>query len=219
MRRRSHRAVAALGLALGIAATAPPAGAHPHGWIDLEVDIRFDAEGRITGLHQTWLFDEGYTAFSTQGSDLDGDGRPDQDQLDALLQENLGNLRAYGYFTSVRQAGQPLAFGEPAELATRMEGDRLQIGFLLPLADAAVPRGEPVSYAIYDPSYFIEMVHAEIAEPIRMADAPEDCRYQMLPPNPTAEQVALAAALDIDETAEEGLGALFAEKVVIRCGD
>lgn len=210
---------AAAALALALAGTAPPARAHPHGWIDVEVELRFDGEGQLTGLYQTWLFDEAYTAFVTEGGDLDGDGAPDQEGLEALLHENIGNLAEFDYFTVVERDGRPLGLGTATELSTRMEGARLQIAFLVPLAEPVPARGTPLSYAIYDPTYFIEMRHAESEAPIRLAGAPEGCRFRLQPPNPTADQVALAAALDVNDRVEDGLGALFAEKVVLQCGD
>ena len=52
------------------------ADAHPHAWIDVRVTVLFDGDGAITGLRQSWLFDEFYTAFATEGLDGDGDARP-----------------------------------------------------------------------------------------------------------------------------------------------
>ena len=112
----------------------PPAAAHPHAWIDVRVAVLFEA-GRIVGLRQTWLFDEYYTAFATEGFDRDRDGRPDRDQLDALLAENLRNLADYDTFTRVTAAGQRVAVAAPVEASSRMVGSRLEMSFRLPLKD------------------------------------------------------------------------------------
>ena len=43
------------------------------------------------------------------------------------------------------------------------------------------------------------------------------CSGEIRQPNPTLDQVSLAASLDQTETASDGLGALFAETVLVHC--
>lgn len=200
-----------------LVAAAGPASAHPHGWIDIEVEAVFDAEGRMQGLLQTWLFDEGYSAFVTEGTVTDADGRPAQALLEDLLAENMTNLAPYDYFTKVTLDGDRVGFAPVTEMSTRMVGDRLEIRFLLPFAGPVALRGAALTYAIFDPTYFIEILHAQVQEPVRLADAPLDCDHRLIPPRPTAEQVARAAMLDITDSGDDGLGLLFAETVHITC--
>lgn len=195
---------------------APPAAAHPHAWIDVRVDVLFES-GRIVGLRQTWLFDEYYTAFATEGFDRDRDGKPDRDQLDALLAENLRNLADYDTFTSVTAAGQRVAVAAPVEASSRMVGSRLEMTFLLPLKSPARTDGV-VEYAIFDPTYYIEMLHADAPDAVWLVGAPEGCRHEIVAPSPSIETVTLAQALDRTQKGGDGLGAQFAERVEIRCG-
>jgi len=214
---RSWRMLVAFLAVLLATFAAAPAAAHPHGWIDIEVEVLFDADGRATGLWQTWLFDEGYSAFVTEGTMTDPDGRPLQELLDELLAENMTNLQAYDYFTQVKQDGNRIRFGPVTEMSTRMIGDRLETRFLLPFATPVSPRESELTYSVYDPTYFIEMLHAEIEDPVRLAGAPPACGHRLIAPRPTAEQVARAAMLDITQSSDDGLGILFAETVRITC--
>lgn len=218
--RLPGRAVAALlgVLALGADGTGP-AAAHPHGWIDIQVAVIFDPAGRITALRQTWLFDEAYTAFVAEGADPDGDGRANQDLLQELLSINMRNLADYHYFTLVEQAGQALPFAPPDGLATRITGGRLETVFRLPLAAPAAPRAAAIAYRVYDPTYFLEVLHVEGGAAVQLVGAPADCHARLLPARPTASQAAMAATLDVTQSGDEGLGALFAETVRLTCGD
>lgn len=200
-----------------LATAARPAGAHPHGWIDIEVEAVFDTDGRMLGLWQSWLFDEGYTAFVTEGTGTDADGQPAQALLDELLAENMANLAPYDYFTKVTLDEGRVGFAPVTEMSTRMAGDRLEIRFLLPFARPVALQGAALTYSVFDPTYFIEILHAQVQEPVRLADAPLDCGHRLIPPRPTAEQVARAAMLDITESGDDGLGILFAETVHITC--
>lgn len=198
------------------------AQAHPHGWIDVRVELQFDTSGAVESLRQSWLFDPYYTAFATEGMDGDGDGRPDTAALAELLQVNLTNLADYGYFTEATLGGRPLAFGAPEAAASAMRGDRLEMSFLLPLAEPADPARGGLVYRVFDPTYYIEMLHAEEAPAVRLLGAPAGCDYRIEPPAPNPEVAALAAAVDRSQRAVPGfearsLGALFAETVTVSC--
>ncbi len=199
-------------------AMAAPAWAHPHGWIDLSVEVLFDGDGRVSGLRQTWLFDEFYTAFATEGFDGDGDGAPDQDKLVELLHENLGSLGEADYFTRIESGGAVLALGAAAEASTRMRAGRLEATFLVPLKEPVAVGPGGFVYAVYDPTYYVEILHAETPDPVRLSGAPADCRPRLIAPAPEPQAVMLAQALDRTQSAGDGLGVHFAEKVEIRCG-
>ena len=79
------------------------------------------------------------------------------------------------------------------------------------------PTGGGITYSIYDPTYYIDLLHARDPGAIRLADAPAACRQRLVAPNPSFEAVSLAAAADRTQSLGEGIGALFAESVVIAC--
>lgn len=214
---RRGRALVAVTMA-ALLASSVPAGAHPHSWIDLLVAVPFNSAGAATGLRETWLFDEFYTAFVLEGVETDRNGRPQQAFLDDMLRQNMANLAEYGYFTSVRHGERPVPLGTVTEMSTRMNGDRLEITFLVPFRTPVNAATAPLVYSIYDPTYYIEMVHLDDSGAITLAGAPSGCRHQLFAPNPDVEAVSLAAALDQTESAGDGLGIHFAERVEIRCG-
>ena len=206
-----------LAAALSAPLLSAQAQAHPHAFIDFKVELVFDPAGRLTALRETWLFDEAYTAFSTEG--FPNDTRKYQSKLDALSAENLANLRDYDYFTRVEAGGRKLAFGKATEAKTRQVDKRLEMSFLVPLSQPLAMGAGAVTYAVYDPPYYTEMLHAESDDAIRLLNAPAGCRHRMVPPEPPAEAVGLARALDRTQSAGDSLGANFAEKVEIRCGE
>ena len=195
----------ALAAAVGLTT---PAFAHPHAWIDVSVEVLFDASSRIIALKESWLFDEFYTADTVQ--------KGEQQKMDKLTSRILHNLKDYGYFTRVRSGDRPVALAMPTERSARMEGHRLLMTFVAPLAEP-VPVAPPLTYAVYDPTYFIEMLHAERPDAIRLVGAPPDCHTRLIPAKPDPKTVAAAYALDRTQNGASDLGAQFAEKVEIRC--
>lgn len=195
------------------------AGAHPHVWIDVQVRVLFDAEGRAVALEETWLFDDLYSVYATEGTDKDGDGEPDQAFLEAVMAENMKNLAAYGYFTEIKSGETPVKTDDATDMSTRMRDKRLEMAFRLPFETPVSVTDMPLGYAIFDPTYYIEMVHAEVPDPIVLDGAPAGCRAELKQPNPDPEQIVLAASLDRTETAGDTLGKFFAETVRVTCAE
>lgn len=195
--------------------SATPSDAHPHTWIYYEVELVFDEEARIAGMRQSWSFDEFYTVYATAG--LGEGGKPDQKLIDAITAENMKNLREYGYFTDVRYDGERIGLDKASDIEAGMDGDRLRMSFFAPLERPVDPRAGDFSYRIFDPTFYIEMVHAPSDQAIRLSNALPTCTTRLIGPDPNPEMSAYAAALDRTQKGTDGLGALFAEKVVVRC--
>jgi ABC-type uncharacterized transport system substrate-binding protein len=196
-------------------AASAPAKAHPHAWIDIRSGLVFDETGHIVAIEEEWFFDTLYSAVIQE--ELGSDGRPIEDLLDELAQINLTSLAAYDYFTTMLADGSDVAVGEVVDYATGMREGRLWLKFWVPLTVPVDPHAQAVSYAIYDPSYYIEMVHMK-GEPIMLSgERTEGCTALAVAAEPTFDAVALAAALDQTQTGPADLGALFAEWVEVRC--
>ena len=195
-----------------------PAKAHPHAWIDVSVTVLLDDDGRVRGLHQTWLFDDFYSAFVMEGAISIGGGKVSQEALEVLLKENMNNLAEYNYFTEITSGESPLATLPPVNATTRVVGNRLEMAFEVPLAEPVTVDAIPVNYAIYDPTYYIEMVHIESDDNVTFDKTSSSCSAIIAQPNPDPEKFLYANSLDQSEQGYDGLGRYFAEVVTITCG-
>ncbi len=191
--------------------------AHPHVWTDMIIKILFDDTGKAYGLHQTWLFDDYYTAYAVEGTDRDGDGTPDQGELDEIMKVNMEHLKEYGYFTEATFKDEVLKLKPVTDMSTRMLDKRLEMSFVTPFEEPVSVAGTDFSYAIFDPTYYVEMLHAETDMAVIISGAPEGCAYKLIPPNPDPSAVAQAAMLDASERGATGLGSFFAERVSLTC--
>ena len=201
-----------------LAAAARPAEAHPHAWIDVKVKVLFDKQNRIYALEETWIFDPLYTAFSLEGVKRGKDGAPDQQALDALMHVNMNNVKEYDYMTEVVSNGVKSKFSGVRDIKSSEKNKRLQLTFTLLLETPVDTSKGPVEYAVFDPTYYIEMLHAEGGGAIVLSGADASCKHRLIPPNPTPDAIGLAASLDRTQSSGNGLGKVFAERVVIRCG-
>ncbi len=193
------------------------AQSHPHVFIDIKVEVVFDDSGQVTGLRETWIFDELYTAFTAGDLDADGDGEADADKLAELTALNLTNLRDYDYFTRVEVGDSRVALADATESRSWVERQRLRMTFLVPFAKPFALGQDPLRYAVYDPTYYVELLHSLGDDAVAMSAAPGGCTYAVQAPNPNPETMSFAASLDKTETAGDGLGIHFAEWVSVQC--
>jgi ABC-type uncharacterized transport system substrate-binding protein len=206
-----------LAAAVAIAAclAASPVMAHPHAWIDLKMEALFNDKGEIVGLHENWLFDEGYTVFI-----LDGLAKGDKNALSEAGLQNISlkimhNLQPYAYFTHVFSAKTLQEIAGVEKPSAAMLGRRFDLDFTVKLRHPA--SASQVSYRVFDPTYYIEMLHIDGDNAIRLSGAPAGCKTHLVKASPSMEAIVRASALDQTQTTDTKLGALFAETMEISC--
>ncbi|MEO0498550.1 MAG: DUF1007 family protein [Pseudomonadota bacterium] len=190
--------------------------AHPHEWIEMKVEILFNDKGKAVAMRHDWTMDEFFSAYAV--SDIDAkNGKPTEKALDELMKEMLTNISEIGFFIKASHSGAsvPLLRFEPVSLT--MPGRNLRMQFVLPFLGALDLSQAPLAYKVYDPEYYIEMLHIEGPKPIILAGAPKGCRWDLVPPSDNQSMAAYASSLGIDEAPTIELGAFFAEEASIKC--
>ena len=214
--RRSTRATRRL--LLIVIAILVPAGsaAHPHAWIDLRVKLILDDQQRIEGLAQTWVFDPVYTMILMEELDEEHAGAERPQQLAELGERLIGNMAEYDYLTNVEHGDNRIRAAGVEAIEVRLdESEQLEFRFTLALPEGVDTREEPLHYMIYDPVYYIEMLHGSPAAISHNGGS--TCSVEITEPDPDPSQIARAAAVDIGAATADGLGKHFAERVSIRC--
>lgn len=217
------RRAGAAGCLLLAAAFPGPAAAHPHAYLEYGVTLRFDAAKRIAALDVIWLMDEMYSAYATDGLDVDRDGRIEPDELAPLARENLNTLREWGYFTYVKHDGRRIPLGPAEGGGSRMDGGRIEMRFTLPLGEPLDPRRGQVTFSSFDPTFYIDVTPLR-GHPFALeGEGGRGCRVDLGPdPASTARYVPDAAvqALDIGpgDDVDRSVGARFAPWAAVTCG-
>ena len=196
-------------------ANGTPAAGHPHAWIELRSTVVLDAAGHVTAIEQQWLFDQFYTVFATE--ELSGAAGTRAEALKALASSNLQNLRPYDYFTEVRSGGAKIAFGTVSEFESELREGRLWMRFVVPLATPVDPTERALAFAVFDPTYYIEILHMQGDVVAFHGAGASGCVGRIVPANPTTEAVLLAQVMDRDAPPDATLGSVFAERVEVTC--
>jgi len=190
------------------------AQAHPHAWIDVRSTVVLDDAGRATAIEQEWTFDELYSAALIEGVSEGRAFKPEM--LAKYAGEVIDNLGPYGYFMKLRADGQLQRFGKPTRYQGELRGERFALSFTAPLAQPVDPVAQALEFAVYDPTYFIQMMHVD-SDPPGVRGGEVACRAAVHAPDPTPAALARAFAMDWQAEPDDSLGELFAQKVTLQC--
>ena len=192
-----------------------PALGHPHMWVDLESRVILgDGYGKVT-IQQVWLFDDFFSTSVIEDSNLDPNGTNAgiQKEIDRIAEA----LKPYNYFTVIKFGGKNLTSRLVGDVTWKVIQNRIEMRFVVAVDELMGIESQSWSYAIFDPTYYIEMLHAEGANVPIESDAAEKCNSWIEQPNPSADAVALSQSTALDKNADDTIGSFFAETVHVSC--
>jgi ABC-type uncharacterized transport system substrate-binding protein len=201
------------GAALLLAA-ALPAQAHPHVWVTVETTVLYQG-GAFSGLGHKWTFDEFYTAMAVEGLDKNKDGKYDRAELAELAKVNVDALKDFAYFTFPALAGQALKLGEARDYWLEHKDGILSLHFVVPFASPVLPEAKGLTFAVYDPSFFIAFDLAKTEQPVRLGEgAPRGCALKLVAADGGERQTS---ALNEAFSALGGFGVGATKTVSVEC--
>lgn len=203
-------------LAAGWFADPAPAGAHPHVWVVMRSEIIF-TNGQAAEVRHAWTFDEGYSAYLSQGLDKNGDGKLSRDELAELAQTNVESLSDMNYFTVAKLAGKAVAVAAPRDYYLEENNKLLTLHFTLPFKTAIAVK--TMSLEVYDPGFFVSFVPPENQDGIKLTGAPEGCKLTLSKPRALDADAArqMTESFFLNQASESNYGAQFSNRAVIAC--
>ncbi len=191
--------------------------AHPHVWITGNEQVLFDQQGEITGITHSWIFDEMYSAFATQGLGQNG-GIATKEQLAPLAKTNVDSLAEFEYFTFAKLAGDKIEFGAPVDYWLEERADKLvALHFTLPLK-TPIALHKFFSFQVYDPTYFVAFSLRD-KDPVELVNAPKGCSVSVAGADPLNAQEAkqLSEAFFANLSPGDNFGMKMASQVIVAC--
>ncbi len=168
------RVLQLVAVAMAVVAMCLPALAHPHVWVTVETTLVYE-NGAFVGVAHKWTFDELYTSMAVEGLDKNKDGKVDRTELAELTKVNIEGLKDFGYFTHATLAGEALKLGQARDYWQEHKGGLLSLYFTVPFATPVLTEAKGLTYAVYDPSYFIAFDLAKVDGARLGPGAPKDC--------------------------------------------
>ena len=200
---------------------ASPLAAHPHIFVDTGLDLRFDAEGRLTEVKVTWAYDEFYSLLITEdrGLDPDFDGVLTPTELADLTGFDMQWTEGFNGDLVIMQEGRELPLSGPMEATAVFNDGRITTTHVRRV-DPDQQVGARIDVKPYDATYYTAY---DITLPVRISGL-DACRHSIDMPDIDArlrEMRDLLNTLDMDTTPQdEGLpdiGGLLASTVMVTC--
>lgn len=171
--------------------------AHPHMWVEGQMSFGFNAQGQVTGVTQTWLFDELFSSYAKQGLPEGSDAAPAQSDLDKIGKswiEALADPMSH-YFTTIRYGSQEVATGpaQRVKVTWHKRTQQMALTFELPLLTPLTVAGKPLVVSVADPTFYVAYSY-EDPNAVKLLGAPERCQGTYIRPKPldmkTAQRLA-----------------------------
>lgn len=203
----------------GLILSPTQAFAHPHAWIDYRTHVILDDDNKIVAIKEHWVFDDTYTEFALHDFDKNKNknGKLDHKLLMDLAAENIKNLKDVDYFTAVEEKAAKKAITSISEVDSYLVDGKIALDFTLHLKEPADPIHNKVDYMIYDPSYYVSMLHDKKDAIVLDGKNAASCTYDLATPNPNTATISLASAIDKNGKAPDELGSYFAQRMTITC--
>lgn len=152
--------ISGLVLILGSLAGWGSARAHPHVWVDTVTGFVV-TNGKVTGLHLRWTFDELFSASLLEEFHLRAGKSLSPENIRSLENGAFRATAEQGYFTHIRLDGKPVSGLKPRDFSARLDGALISYEFILPLPQPIDPRTTRLSIVLYEQSYYVDVMPAE----------------------------------------------------------
>ncbi|MBN9305781.1 MULTISPECIES: DUF1007 family protein [unclassified Devosia] len=164
---------------VGLCALLPlPALAHPHIFVDAKAAITFNDAGEVVSIHNTWTFDQAYSAWSIQGLDTNNDGKYSRAELQPLADDNMNGLADYQYYTFAGEGNDPnLPFSHGSHASIDYDGKQTTLNFDVALAKPYAIR-KSLELSIDDPEYYVAITFHDASD-VTLVNAPKNCSIAM----------------------------------------
>ena len=200
-------------------AFASSAYAHPHVFVEANIDVVRDSYGNFTELRQVWRFDELFSATITLDFDDDGDGELSPAELKVVTDTVKQSIAEYDFYTAMRVDGKPLEFYEPDKIDAYYENDQLiMLMAVEPFKKYDFSKG-PLSISVSDTSFYVAFDYE--VKNVAIEGNSTDCSTSVNHPDYDTlyaeNSLSLTEAFFNDPTNTEAFGDEFYSWAVIDC--
>ncbi len=149
--------------AVAFLAAANIAGAHPHVFVDANLEFVRNSDGAIIELRNFWRFDELFSSTVLLDYDANGDNKLDKKELDAVSKTVSSSISEYSYYTEMRYNGQPVKFDGPASIAVDYQDGQILMSFSLKPESPIETRSGKFKVAVADSTIYVALEFASEA--------------------------------------------------------
>lgn len=144
------------GLLFGVAMS-EKSYAHPHVFIEANLEVVRDANGNATDIRHVWRFDDFFSSSLVLDFDENGSGVLEQDELDMIAKETKISIAEYNFFTEIKNGDEIVEFQSPEPYFVDFEKGQMVMVMSLKLVKPSSMSTGSFKIAVSDPTYYVAM--------------------------------------------------------------
>ena len=137
--------------------------AHPHVFVESNLEIVRNNEGAVTELRHVWRFDDLFSADVLLNYDENGDGKLEPNELDEVGRTIGSSISEYDYYTEVRSGSDNDEFEQPEAVMVDYVDNQVLVFFSLKMKQPVSLKGKPFKVSVSDPTFYVAMEIADEA--------------------------------------------------------
>ncbi len=130
--------------------------AHPHVFLETEIEIEFNEQG-LKGIWQEWTFDEYQSSWIINQYNFDQEGEISSQELDRLYQETFENLKHHDFFTRLMIDDEKIPATEIQHFSAKIKDGLAIYSFFVPFELEINQNQQEIFILVYDDSYFCQV--------------------------------------------------------------
>lgn len=140
-----------------------PANAHPHVFIEANLELFRDKNGNAAELRNVWRFDAIFSSSIVVDFDKNANNALEIEELEAIAATIKTNLKEYDYFTEVKLGGEKVELNLPKHFFADYQDGQLILIVAMELKTPKNISGKRFSVSVSDPSYYVAVEFANKA--------------------------------------------------------
>ncbi len=167
-------------LALLLGSTLLP-NAHPHVFVEANMELVINDKGQFTELRHVWRFDELFSSTLILDYDADSSGELDEKEIAEITKTIHSSISEYDFYTAMRSGKEVINFYEPEKLNAYMEDNQMIMFFSLEPENPHDFKKAPLKISASDTSYYVAFEFAQ--KNIILKENSDACTAKVTVPN------------------------------------
>lgn len=135
--------------------------AHPHVFVQANMEIVINDKGQFTELRHVWKFDELFSSTLVFDFDKNGDNKLDKAEIEEITNTIKSSISEYDFYTAMRSGKDVINFYEPDKLNAYMENGEMIMFFSIEPEKPHDFKTAPLRISASDTSYYVAFEFSE----------------------------------------------------------
>ena len=155
--------------------------AHPHVFVNANMELVLDEQGKFSKLRHVWEFDEIFSTSILVDYDADLNNELDASELDEVTSTVKQSIAEYDFYTALRAGEKPLEFYAPEKINAYMKDGALVMFFEVEVAKPYAFDKGPLKVTTSDDSFYVAFEFDE--KSVQIADNAKTCAMEITHPD------------------------------------